>query len=647
MEVVEQLTGCQIIILQVQRKMLGIDEESSQSEKIHQKDKIWREQLKRVENNASLSNIVSMVVAIILVLLLQDKVAETTLTIWISYMLLISVSRIFMSLPQWRNETQELVYDLFGRWYLVAIMMTAAGWGACGVFLFPEEASAQQLAVGFIIAGMASGGVTVMAPVLKLYFVYLMLVVFPVCVKLFLIGDDYQSLSFITLGYLVILMVIGMRIHKNILASLELRFHNESLIKFMSQARNESEDLNEELADEIEQRKRIEKELYKAKEEAEAASKTKSEFLANMSHEIRTPMNGILGTLQLLQGSALTENQKEYVSIAYNSGESLLSLLNDILDFSKIEAGKLELESIPFDVKSLAGEIAVLLSQKAEERQVELKTEIAENIPHAVKGDSVRIRQILSNLITNAIKFTEKGSVTIRLTVLEETEKTVRLKFEIIDTGIGIAEDAQRRLFNSFTQADGSTTRKYGGTGLGLAIVRQLVTLMRGRLGVDSEPGKGSNFWVEIGFELAREVTVAVEEQSKASAAEIETLEGSVLLVEDNPVNQVVARKMLEKVGLSYEVVDNGEKAIERLMQPHEFSLVLMDCQMPVMDGYEATQKLRIYEDTQDINRLPVIAMTANAMEGDKEKCLEAGMDDYISKPVKQQALKETLVKYL
>jgi signal transduction histidine kinase/ActR/RegA family two-component response regulator len=609
-------------------------------EKSKNRHKIWHEQVKLVAENAAISNIVSLVMSVILATVLWSGVtSHYVIASWLIYMAVVAVTRLVMAYLNRKDETR----DLFSQIFVLSILFTAAGWGFAAYTMFPE-APVKQIFMSFVLAGITAGGVPVLSPMIRIYYAYAALVLLPLSFKLAQMGADYSLLSLMIVAFLIIMIAAGRRVNKAIMSALELRFHNESLVKFLSHARNESEDVNDELAAEIEQRKRIEKELHSAKELAETASKTKSEFLANMSHEIRTPMNGILGTLQLLQSSELTESQSEYVSIAYNSGEALLTLLNDILDFSKIEAGKLDLEYIPFSLQQIIKELNVLLHNKALERKVKLISDIDTNVAHVIKGDPVRIRQILINLMTNAIKFTEDGEVKVKISALDEDEKSTRLRLEVIDTGIGIPEEAQRKLFNSFTQADGSTTRKYGGTGLGLAIVRQLVTMMHGRLGVDSEPEKGSCFWVEITFEVLEGMQL---EEQKASAIAEADLSGKILLVEDNPVNQIVAKKMLEKIGVTFDVVNNGQEAVDCLEKEHDFDVVLMDCQMPVLDGYAATAEIRNMEQQQKIKRIPIIAMTANAMEGDKEKCIAAGMDDYVAKPVKMNELQSVLQTWL
>ncbi|MGH8672085.1 MAG: MHYT domain-containing protein [Burkholderiales bacterium] len=547
---------------------------------------------------------------------------------------------------------------------------------------------------------------------------------------------------------------------------------------------------NTQLQQEIAERERAQAALRIAKEEAEAASRAKSSFLANMSHEIRTPLNGVLGMAELLLGTPLNEKQRRFAETVHRSGEALLSIINDILDFSKIEAGKLELEVTDIDLRLLVEEVTELLADRAHKKGLEIACLIDAEIPLALRGDPGRLRQIITNLVGNAIKFTERGEVVVRVTCLGQTEDSVQIRCEVRDTGIGLTAEARQRLFQPFSQADSSTTRKYGGTGLGLTISKQLVEIMGGSIGVESEPGKGSVFWfsetlpvsatqpqhtdgreillkgkrvlvvddnetnrVILHYQLqswgmhdeavangldalellrravrqGRPFDLAIldlhmpgmdgltlaqlikgdadiakihlsmltsvglrgdEEAVRAAGVEVyiskpvrqlelcrgltglmavhnETqdrqpsqavtgdldhgtktaiLNARVLLVEDNPVNQEVALAMLEILGCQTEVAENGHAAIEA-MQCNTYDLVLMDCQMPEMDGFTATQEIRCNEGST--RSTPIIALTANAIEGDREKCLDSGMNDYLSKPFTQDQLQAMLQRWV
>ena len=566
---------------------------------------------------------------------------------------------------------------------------------------------------------------------------------------------------------------------------------SEALVEAVVETSDQKREVNA-LQEELEVHRRLERELTEAKQAAESAMMAKGEFLATMSHEIRTPLNGIIPMLDLLMTSRLAPDQQDILRTAYTSSRQMLRIVDDILDYSKLEANKLQLESTSFNLRELLDSVIRLMEKPAESKALRLTLQIDPGVRLAVRGDPVRLRQILTNLLSNALKFTERGSIGLHVSRKGETRTQHELRFEVRDSGIGIAEENHQNLFRAFSQADASTTRLYGGTGLGLVICKRIVDLMGGTIGVTSSHGRGATFWFEIpmlkaagdiqgqrtdlngarllllstdnalrqrlmqaapgwgaqlteaettqdaltrlrnsnargsnwSFDLlivdlnsARATAIALHrninrsveledlhvvylqgnEPAPAELSENNTalilpravgqselrtsissylstpirrpeppaapepptlaasatdsaagqrLRGHVLLVEDNPVNQMVAQRLLGMLGLQCETAGNGEKALER-MHAGGLDLVLMDCQMPVKDGYTATTEWRQHEQSRGLPRIPIIAMTANAMAGDRQKCIAAGMDDYLSKPVDRRVLEATIGRWL
>jgi signal transduction histidine kinase/ActR/RegA family two-component response regulator len=522
----------------------------------------------------------------------------------------------------------------------------AAGvlWGTFIMLLAPAWGSPAFPLSVFLAAGIPAVGLASNTAVFAVYVALLLPILLPYAAKLayFSGGEPFQILGALAaVIYTAALAAIARVASRTIAEAFELRLENLDLVDDVSR-------VNAELHSEIGRRERAERVLVTAKEAAETANLAKSRFLAKMSHEIRTPMNGIIGMTELLKASGLTAQRRRYAEHVDEAARSLLQIIDDVLDVSRVEAGRLRLEKTDFDLRAAVSGSIRLLEERAHQKGLELTWSATDRVPVAVHGDPGRLRQVLVNLVGNALKFTSAGEVRVLVDLSDpSTTEVYHLRFEVLDTGIGIAVEEQARLFEPFTQVDDSASRSHGGAGLGLAISRQLVELMGGAIGVESRLGEGARFWFTVRFGAAAPAVRPTAEE--CSPAPPLPLDGRVLLVEDNPVNREVALAILNSLGCHVEVAETGGAAVS-LAARQRYDVILMDCEMPGLDGYDATRAIRAREAGAGSGKgghVPIIALTASALAADRARALESGMDEHLPKPFTREDLRHALARWL